>query len=130
MASSSRDWVTRLNSEEQAYLKVSEDFFTRPSGRFQKVASKLSRPIDKLFKASPAKLQDGVTKVIHGVLTTVAEGAAGTSSEKALVDELCEKIGLELQPWARIFEADFEILDHLANKKLQKAKNLATVQGA
>lgn len=129
MPRADRSWVGRLTADEQAALKESELFFQRPSGRFQKALSKVGRPLDFLLKASPKKLQDGVTSAIHGVLTTVAEGAEAGSSEASLVDELCQKGGLELEPWSRIFTLDYQILDSTAAGKLKVAKNMATVQG-
>ena len=103
MPRADRSWVGKLTAEEQAALKESEDFFQRPDGRLQKAIGKISRPFDLLFKATPQKLQDGVSKAIHGVLVTVAEGAEAGSSEASLIDELCAEGGIELEPWERIF---------------------------
>jgi EcsC protein family len=124
-----RDWVRRLTADEQAALKESEDFFQRPSGRLQKTLEKIGRPLDFLFKATPKKLQSGVTNAIHGVLTTVAEGAEAGSSEASLIDELCAKGGMDLTPWERIFTLDVHMLDQTAQQKLSAAKKMATVQG-
>lgn len=129
MPRADRDWVGRLTAQEQAALKESETFFQRPSGRLQKALGRLGRPLDLLLKASPRKLQDGITSTIHGVLSTVAEGAEAGSSEAALVDELCLKAGLELEPWERIFSVDYDVLHRAALEKLKVAKNMATVQG-
>jgi EcsC family protein len=124
-----RSWVGKLSGEEQQALKASEAFFQRPSGRIQKALGKIGRPLDFLLKASPQKFQNGVTASIHGVLTTVADGAEAGSSESALIDQLCGDLGLELQPWDRIFSADFKILEGVARQKLNAAKRFAVVQG-
>lgn len=124
-----RTWVTKLTAEEQQALKVSETFFQRPSGRFQKALGKIGRPLDFLLKASPRKFQDGLTTAIHGVLTTVADGAEAGSSETVLIDNLCADLGMELEPWNRIFSADYKILDRIAQNKVKAAKRFATVQG-
>ena len=124
-----RSWVGRLTATEQAALKESELFFVRPSGRVQKVLGKIGRPLDKLLKASPQKLQNGLTSAIHGVLTTVAEGAEAGSSEAALIDEMCGALGMELEPWERVFEADYTLLDKLARARLKTATRIAVVQG-
>lgn len=129
MPRADRSWVGKLTADEQAALKESEDFFQRPDGRLQKAIGKISRPFDLLFKATPQKLQDGVGKAIHGVLVTVAEGAEAGSSEAALIDELCAEAGIELEPWERIFGLDYSTLDGIAQKRLNAAKNMATVQG-
>lgn len=124
-----RDWVGKLDAREQAALKESELFFLRPNRALQKALGAIGRPLDFLLKSSPQKFQDGVTGTIHGVLTTVAEGAEAGFSEGAVIDELCQRLGLELEPWDRIFEADFEILYRAALEKLSTAKRMATVQG-
>ena len=129
MPRADRDWVSKLTADEQRVLKESELFFQRPSGRVQKFLGKIGRPLDFLLKSSPQKFQDSVTGAIHGVLSTVAEGAEAGSSEKALVDELCELVGFELQPWKRIYTIDVALLDGVAQNKLKSAKHLATVQG-
>ena len=129
MPSADRSWVGKLSGEEQQALKASETFFQRPSGRFQKALGKIGRPLSFLLKASPQKFQNGVTSAIHGVLTTVADGAEAGSSEAALIDQMCQDLGWELQPWERIFEADFQILEKVAQQKLKAAKNFAVVQG-
>lgn len=129
MARAHRDWVRQLTAEEQKLLKESEEFFQRPSGRLQKALGKIGRPLDFLLKSSPRKLQDGVTNAIHGVLSTVAEGAEAGSSEGALVDHLCEKVGFELQPWDRIYGVDVALLNEVAQKQLKTSKQVATVQG-
>ena len=129
MARTNRDWVKRLNGEEQAALKASEDFFRRPSSRFQKVVSKVSRPLDKVLKASPESFQKSITNAIHSVLKTVAEGAEAGFSEQELVDQLCGRLGLELNPWDRIFHSDFRTLDEIVVKRIRASKKLAIVQG-
>jgi hypothetical protein len=129
LPSADRSWVGKLSAEEQRALKASETFFQRPSGRIQRVLGKIGRPLDFLLRASPKKFQKGVTNAIHGVLTTVADGAEAGSSEAALIDELCGDLGMELQPWDRIFSADYRVLERLVLEKLKGAKRFATVQG-
>jgi len=124
-----RSWVSRLSADEQKALKDSETFFQRPSGRVQKALGKLGRPLDYLLKASPQKFQSGVTSAIHGVLTTVAEGAEAGSSEAGLVDELCSELGWDLDPWERIYSSDYRILEQAAQRRVTVAKRFATVQG-
>lgn len=124
-----RSWVAKLSADEQNALKDSESFFQRPSGRVQKVLGKLGRPLDYLLKASPQKFQSGVTSAIHGVLTTVAEGAEAGSSEAGLVDELCSELGWDLDPWERIYSSDYRILEQAAQRKVTVARRFATVQG-
>ena len=128
-ARADRSWVTRLSGEEQKALKESETFFQRPSGRVQRALGKIGRPLDFLLKKSPQKFQNGITSAIHGVLTTVAEGAEAGSSESALIDELCGQLGLELEPWERIFTADYLVLERAAHRKVTAAKRFAAVQG-
>lgn len=128
-ARADRSWVRKLSATEQAALKESEDFFQRPDGRLQKVLGRVGRPLGALLKASPKRLQRAITGSIHGVLTTVADGAEAGFSERALIDRLCQKVGFELEPWERIFSVDYHLLDEEANSKLRVAKNLAVVQG-
>lgn len=129
MARPDRDWVRRLDAREQAALKESELFFLRPSSTVQKALGAVGRPLEFLFRKSPAKLQDGITSSIHGVLSAVAEGAEAGSSKSSLIDELCQKLGFELEPWERIFGADFQALSDTSLQKLSTAKNYAAVQG-
>lgn len=124
-----RDWVGKLDAREQAALKESELFFLRRGSSVQRALGAIGRPLDLLLKAGPQKLQDGVTSAVHGVLTTVADGAEAGFSERAVIDELCQRLGLELEPWERIFESDFEVLHSAAADKLITAKRAATVQG-
>lgn len=128
-ARTDRHWVTHLTAAEQKALQESEQFFQRPDTRVQKVLGRIGRPLDKLLKASPKGLQRGVTKTLQSVLSTVAEGAEVGSFQTSLIDELCEKAGLELVPFERIFDLDLELLDSTALAKIQSAKRMATVQG-
>lgn len=59
----------------------------------------------------------------------MAEGAEIGSYQNSLVDELCARSGLELDPFERIFQLELELVESLALERLQSAKRLATVQG-
>ncbi len=124
-----RTWVAALNAEEQSALQQSELFFERPDGRWKKAVSSVGKPLSRLLEASPERVHKTVSNALHGVLSTVAAGAEAGSSQDWLTDELCRRSGRELEPWERIFEIDFGLLEQTADRQLTRAKTAATLQG-
>lgn len=124
-----RAWVARLTADEQSALAESEQFFQRPDGRLRRAIARVSRPFDMALKATPQGLQDAVGTTLHGVLTTVATGAEAGQYQHQLIDEICARSGLELDPWDRIFSVEFPILEGIARERVSSAKKLATVSG-
>ncbi len=70
-----------------------------------------------------------MTRLLDGVLTSVAHGAEGNDGHRQLIDELCRRGGLELEPWDRIYQMDHRVLNEVAQAELSRAKNLATLSG-
>jgi hypothetical protein len=124
-----RAWVARLNAAEQAALAASEDFFQQPDGRLRRALSRLGRPLDAVLSLTPEGVQNKVTGVMHEVLSTVASGAEEGRYQSELVDLICARSGLELDPWERIFTVELPVLEELARSRIKNAKNMAVVQG-
>ena len=124
-----RTWIGRLSASEQTALAQSEEFFQKPDSRLRKNLSKLGRPFEYLLKATPQGFQSQLTRTLHGVLSTVASGAEAGQYQAALVDELCAKSGLELDPWERVFTIDLQIVEAVSQDRIASAKRYAIVQG-
>ncbi len=124
-----RTWIGRLTASEQTALAQSEEFFQKPDSRLRKNLSRLGRPFEYLLKATPKGFQKKLTGALHGVLTTVASGAEAGQYQASLVDELCAKSGLELDPWERVFTIDLKVVEAVSQDRIRSAKRYAVLQG-